>query len=1137
LRKRFVLAAPAVLVVALVAVVQLPASASHSPAHPCDLIAATNGSDANAGIDAAQPLRTVQELVERLGPGQTGCLRGTAAAEPFSEDVAIHDKNPSGGSESDRITLMSHPGEVAKLRGRIEIEDSANRVTLTRLVLVGESGGAAARLDGNDLVVADSNITHRTGACVSVGALQSSPDVNVRAERVRLLRNRIHDCFSDAIKLSRTRYATVLGNLVYDSGGHGVKLSQDADGTYVYRNILDRNGQGVVFFGVDGSRFADSNFVDSNIVSRSTAGMNIGYSQMPGSGGNFVSQTCVYSPTDSGGGVQTDPLPRGYQVWSPPLPIGDPGYRDRAQKDFRPAGPGDPCFRHSGDVATIVDIGGGPTDEQASASNPRPNILVILTDDQRAEGTLTQETMPKTVNRLQKPGVDFRNAFVTTPLCCPSRASIMTGQYTHNHEVTGAVFGENMRFDSSLQAYLQQHDEHPYRTGLFGKFLNNWNLDKDPEYWDDWSIMNGDYCPFLVNERGSRNRYPPLDPVTGGPQRNPDGTLAECKADEIGKTALGPYATHHIRDRAVGFLEDGEASEATDAKPWLLYVAPTAPHALFTPEADYAESVFSPYEWNPATFEDSSDKPPWVGSSPANPTQIFGDGTSTGRRVHQLRTLRSVDDMVGTLLDELEQKGEQDTLILFLGDNGYLWGEHGLTAKGLPYDPAVRVPLLMKYPPVTTPGSTDDRIVANIDLMPTALEAAGVSPGAGDPPLDGQSLIGNATPRQRIHTEYYRHNDADTTWAATRAPGDYLYVERYAGDGETVVVREFYDLATDPFELTNLYGPDGQPDEPGEPNPDDLGTPQYSVAQLHERLLRDRLCEGAACPPGPGAGTVDAKPPRTIVTAPRLGTTVCCRVKLKAYATDNIGVDRVEFRVDGNLVGTDSAEPHGAVWDSAAYAAGPHMVEAIAVDNAGNRTLAGSAGSSTTVNLDKNGFDIQIDDGGVPRTNCNTFPSPCNVGTVNPGDTIAYSFPSAVSPASLLPGWDGSEPAVCTGDPPPLGCVTVGIRADSQVDDADNDTLGIYSDVAATSRIAALGDVDLGDYAYVRFDTNNPFRVWPNSPMKVSPDGRTVTVTVGPGTGPPDGGPVGTAKWTNPACGCQVWESIDGADADEDREF
>ena len=182
-----------------------------------------------------------------------------------------------------------------------------------------------------------------------------------------------------------------------------------------------------------------------------------------------------------------------------------------------------------------------------------------------------------------------------------------------------------------------------------------------------------------------------------------------------------------------------------------------------------------------------------------------------------------------------------------------------------------------------------------------------------------------------------RRNGAD--WFATRAPGDYLYIEYYAEDGETIELRDYYDLEADPYELTNLYGPDGQPG-----TGDDLGTPQYTVAELHDRLRRDRFCKGAACPPGPGGGTVDVKPPRTVITAPAPDSTVCCRVKLKALAHDNVGIDHVEFRVDGNLIGTDSSHPYSVLWENTgAYATGSHMVEAIAVDSStgANSTVAG----------------------------------------------------------------------------------------------------------------------------------------------------------------------------------------------------
>ena len=302
------------------------------------------------------------------------------------------------------------------------------------------------------------------------------------------------------------------------------------------------------------------------------------------------------------------------------------------------------------------------------------------------------------------------------------------------------------------------------------------------------------------------------------------------------------------------------------------------------------------------------------------------------------------------------------------------------------------------------------------------------------------------------------------------------------------------------------------------------------------------MCEGTACPPGPGGSTDDTRPPRTLVTAPAAGSTVCCRVMLKADASDNVGVTQVEFRVDGNAIGTDSSAPYSILWDNTdVYAEGSHVIQAVALDSSGNSTVAGSSGSAVTVNLDQGGADIQIDDGGVPRTNCGPppdAPPTCNVGTINTGDTLQFTFPTPVAPGSLIPGWNGSEPPTCAGDPPPLGCVTFGVKADSAVDVYDDDMASVYSDLAGANRIGLLGEVDLGDFTYVPFDTGGfPFRTWPRSAMKLTHGNRTVTVTLSSGTGSPGGGGPGTAQWTTPACNCAVWESIDGSETDEDREF
>ena len=192
-----------------------------------------------------------------------------------------------------------------------------------------------------------------------------------------------------------------------------------------------------------------------------------------------------------------------------PIVNQDPQYSDSASKNFH-IGSSSPCYDVAGDIAQTVDDGGGPTDEQASADQESPNVLFIITDDQRADGTITQSQdpqviMPEVVDQLKKTGTDYSNAFVSTPLCCPSRASIMSGRYAHNHVVSNNFGAWNFDEDPTLQAYL--HDEAGYRTGIFGKYLNDWDLLRNPAHWDTWGIFNNGYCPFRVNEDGSINDY------------------------------------------------------------------------------------------------------------------------------------------------------------------------------------------------------------------------------------------------------------------------------------------------------------------------------------------------------------------------------------------------------------------------------------------------------------------------------------------------------------------------------------------------------------------------------------------------------------------------------------------------------
>ena len=486
-------------------------------------------------------------------------------------------------------------------------------------------------------------------------------------------------------------------------------------------------------------------------------------------------------------------------------------------------------------AAWIAGLARVPVASRAAESS-RPNILIIVTDDQRTDGTMT--AMPKTEAWFKGGGTWFPNGSVTTPLCCPARASIFSGRFAHNHGVhTNADAAGVQAFDQAhtVQAYLHAAG---YRTGIAGKFFNTWPSSQAPPSFDRWAIT---------------------------------------EAYSSGTT----YNTVRIGDLATSYLDGWNATD--DAAPWFLYLAPKAPHSPFTPQEQYAQSSVPPWPGNPAQFEaDRSDKPPWVQSSSTTATAI------EDLRVKQLRTLYSVDDLVDRVMSHLTEIGEENTIAFFLSDNGYFWGEHGVAGtKRLPYLDSPRVPFGMRWPGHVTAGAIDPRMAANIDVAPTALEAAGLS-SPPDAPMDGVSLLTGA-PRQRLLLEYYRSPDALKwpNWSSTLTP-TYQYIEWYEDDLRTVSFREYYDLTTDPWQLTNLLGDS----DPG--NDPDVGT-------LSAVLAQDRTCAGASCQAEP---VTDAEPPTApgSLVAEDLGAPGV-RLTWEA-ATDNVGVSGYEVLRDGSIVTT-----------------------------------------------------------------------------------------------------------------------------------------------------------------------------------------------------------------------------------------
>ena len=447
-------------------------------------------------------------------------------------------------------------------------------------------------------------------------------------------------------------------------------------------------------------------------------------------------------------------------------------------------------------VAALMTLGGvaagsGQTQGLLPEAE-RPNILIIVVDDQRL-GTL--DVMPNVVSGFGGAGTEYTNAFVTTPLCCPSRGSIFTGRYAHNHHVAANAGHAVQSLDqkTTLAYYLKRAG---YRTGIFGKYFNPWPLDRRPPYFDRYAVTNFNYYDAKFNVQGRRR-------------------------------IIERYSTDFISDKAAGFIKDGAEVD----EPWFLYVAPNAAHAPYTPERKYASApvpAFTPDRAN--TEKDRSDKPAWVRGQKAT------SRSAAKVRRAQLRTLMSVDDMVGRLDQILEETGQSDnTLAVFVSDNGYFWGEHGLDDKRSPYLPSIRVPMFVRWPGRVAAGATDGRMVANIDIAPTVLEATGISP---DHSVDGNSLFGLET-RDDLLIEYFQDDapfDRVPDWAGIHT-SDYQYVEYYSPRGK-VIFREYYDLVSDPYQLANLIR-DGD-------ESNDLT--QAELKALSNRVAASRNCSGATCP-------------------------------------------------------------------------------------------------------------------------------------------------------------------------------------------------------------------------------------------------------------------------------------------------
>jgi N-acetylglucosamine-6-sulfatase len=438
----------------------------------------------------------------------------------------------------------------------------------------------------------------------------------------------------------------------------------------------------------------------------------------------------------------------------------------------------------------------------------RPNIIFIVTDDLDAASA---SKVPSLKEYMADKGLTFDNAFVTSALCCPSRATILTGQYPHNHLVRSNVppfggfktFHQLGRERSTLATWL---DHAGYETALFGKYLNGYGKigrNHVPAGWDEW---NG---------------------AVEDTQLNQNGQLVTYQADTYLDDALSGLARDFVRRQ-----------ERKDA-PFFVYLSVHAPHAPAKPALRHEDLYKGLRAPRTSSFDEAnvSDKPGWVRNRSLDSAEEKRLDELYSKR---LKTMAAVGEMIGGLLRTLEQTGKLDnTYLVLTSDNGYHMGQHRLgLGKQSAYEEDIRVPLMIRGPGVPE-GVSRDEMVLNNDFAPTFADLAGLPPPAS---VDGRSFAslldktqGNDPASWRTAFEV-RHwddkQDAPTYETVTAVPPyravrtqRYLYVEYKAGE------RELYDLRKDPYELHSLH---------------DSADPDL-ISKLDARLDALRDCAGEGC--------------------------------------------------------------------------------------------------------------------------------------------------------------------------------------------------------------------------------------------------------------------------------------------------
>ncbi len=476
-------------------------------------------------------------------------------------------------------------------------------------------------------------------------------------------------------------------------------------------------------------------------------------------------------------------------------------------------------------VLTAADV----TALYKEGADARPNVIVIMTDDMDTrEKSLA--AMPNVQRLIAQEGITFTNNFATFPLCCPSRASLLTGQFSHNHGIItnnppdGGY--EKLDHTNTLPVALQKAG---YLTGLFGKYLNSYTQASQPPVPPGWTRFFGFLDPpnfynyKIINQAGTVTSF---------------GAASE------------DYSTDVLAEKVVSFI----TNNARIAQPLFVLFTPYAPHLPATPAPRHEGSFSGESLPRPPSFneKDVSDKPAFMSEWPLMDDATIQAAETDYRK--RLESLRAVDEAVGNIITTLETTGRlANTVVIFTSDNGYFLGEHRLPRrKVLPYEESIRVPLIIRGPGFSK-NTKSASLTGTVDLAPTIVSIAQANSLL---PMDGQSLVSDPSGRNGILIEgknmvpVLGSTSVKTTdtYTALRTKR-YLYVE-YDISGE----KELYDLAVDPYQMdsrhANIYYTD-------------------VMADLALKLAGIKKCSGAGCwAIGPDIIPFSSPPESAVRTSP-----------------------------------------------------------------------------------------------------------------------------------------------------------------------------------------------------------------------------------------------------------------------------